>query len=110
VTDSGLNAYQDYTKTTRVFPKEVELPYVALGLTGEAGEFAEKVKKILRGDGELDFEKKEAMAYELGDVLWYLAAAADVIGYTLAEIAGMNVQKLNDRQSRNQIKGSGDAR
>ena len=94
--------------------------YPILGLTGESGECAEKLKKLIR-DNDLDFTQdditkqmelrdKEAMAYELGDVLWYLANAANDLGYTLSEIGEMNLEKLADRSRRNRLRGSGDLR
>lgn len=86
------------------------IAYVALGL-GEAGEVQGKVKKILRDD---DFivtdEKREAIALELGDVLWYVARMADELGYSLQQIADKNIEKLFDRAERGVLGGSGDYR
>lgn len=82
------------------------LTYCALGLTGEAGEYSEKVKKLIR-DGVFD---KEAAGKELGDVLWYLTRSANELGYSLQEIAKMNVEKLTSRQQRGVLHGSGDNR
>lgn len=78
-----------------------------LGLCGEAGEVAEKIKKALRDDLPLP---KEEIAKELGDSLYYHARVAEGIGYSLEEIAKMNIKKLVDREKRNKIKGSGDNR
>ena len=78
-----------------------------LGLVGEAGEVAEKLKKSLRDNTNLD--KKEMMK-ELGDVLFYVAALANLYGGTLQSVAEMNVDKLDSRQKRGTIKGSGDNR
>jgi NTP pyrophosphatase (non-canonical NTP hydrolase) len=75
-------------------------------LTGEAGEVAEKVKKMVR-DGTLD---TEGLKKELGDVLWYLAALASDLGVTLEEVAAGNVTKLRSRAERGVIGGSGDNR
>lgn len=80
--------------------------YNSLGLAGETGEFVEKFKKRIR-DGVFD---KELTAKELGDVLWYLSQLASDIGYTLEDIAKMNLKKLADRRARNVIHGSGDVR
>lgn len=91
---------------TAVFPKEYYLIYPALGLVNEAGEYAGKVKKILRGDTNTT----EAAAAELGDVLWYLAACAEALGVNLSDVAQQNLDKLADRAARGVLKGSGDNR
>lgn len=65
-----------------------------LGLAGESGECVDMVKKHLFQGHELD---KEHMAKELGDIAWYLAVAADAIGYDLETIMQMNVDKLMKR-------------
>lgn len=106
-----LNEYQEFISQFARYPYagtgEVgELTYVALGLNGEAGEFAEKVKKLIR-DGV--FVKEDA-AKELGDVLWYTARAAEALGYSLEDIAQMNIDKLSSRKARNVLQGSGDNR
>lgn len=82
------------------------LAYCALGLTGESGEYSEKIKKLIR-DGKLD---RPLAAKELGDVLWYLTRSANELGYTLTEIAEINIEKLADRQTRNVLQGEGDVR
>ncbi len=85
--------------------------YPALGLNGEAGEVAEKVKKILRDkNGEISQNDGLEIAKELGDVLWYVCAMATDINYSLQEIAELNIQKLTSRAERNKLKGSGDNR
>lgn len=101
-----FNLYQREAKATAIFPKKLALEYTALGLVNEAGEYAGKIKKLIR-DGTID--DKEA-AKELGDVLWYLAVAADELGYDLSEIAAMNLKKLKSRQERGVLGGSGDNR
>ena len=101
-----LNDYQQQAVKFAIYPKDMGLAYTALGLTGEAGEYAEKIKKFIR-DGVMD---DRLAAKELGDVLWYLANAAQELGYDLSEIAEMNLQKLADRKGRNKIGGSGDER
>lgn len=103
-----FNKYQKFTRTTAVFPDGIGLPYLTLGLTGEAGEVAEKIKKSLRDPSKALDER--AVAFELGDVLWYLASLADLLGYPLEEIARMNVAKLESRKERKVLKGDGDNR
>jgi NTP pyrophosphatase (non-canonical NTP hydrolase) len=106
----NLNEYQKTAKNTAIFPKNNSLAYVALGLNGEAGEVAEHIKKILRGDKIPFEERKDLIKKELGDVLWYLAMTADVLGLTLEEVAYTNIQKLYSRQQRGCLQGSGDNR
>lgn len=81
--------------------------YMALKLASEAGEVAGKVGKMLRGDGQLT---DSDIAKELGDVLWYVAGMATVFGLSLEQIAADNITKLQSRQERGVIKGSGDNR
>lgn len=98
--------YQEQARSTAIYPRDRAIVYPALGLTGEAGEVAEKVKKWIR-DGVLD---KEAIAKELGDVLWYIAALSGDLEISMDEIASQNIQKLRDRAARGKIQGSGDDR
>ena len=98
--------YQQQAATTAIYGHQHAVIYPALGLAAEAGEVANKVKKIMR-DGELD---REGIADEIGDCLWYIANIASDIGYSLEEIADMNLTKLQDRQHRNKLSGSGDFR
>ena len=103
--------YQNMAKQLDIYPKDRSLVCHALGLCGEAGEVADKIKKVYRdNNGEFTPDKYEEIAYELGDVLWYLANVADDIGYPLSTIASMNLTKLFDRKSRNKLGGSGDLR
>jgi NTP pyrophosphatase (non-canonical NTP hydrolase) len=103
----NINKYQDEAKYYAVYPERHMIVYPTLGLVGEAGEVAEKVKKNLRGDGTLDHKE---VAKELGDVLWYVANLAADLGYTLEEVAQMNINKLENRHIRGVIRGSGDNR
>jgi len=108
--EKGLdfNAYQEFVNTTKVYPERNRIVYPALGLSGESGEVAEKVKKWLRGDSEeLDVE---LLKKELGDVLWYVASMSTDLGLELSDVAQTNITKLSDRKKRNVIKGSGDTR
>lgn len=87
------------------------LTYCALGLTGEAGEVADKVKKVLRDAGEvLSEEVRKGLSAELGDVLWYLFRCCAELGLNVEQVARENVEKLTSRQMRGVIGGSGDAR
>lgn len=82
-----------------------------LGLVGETGEVAEKIKKIIRDkDGEFDADDRQDMVKELGDILWYLAAVSSYLGIDLQDIADLNIKKLADRQQRGVLGGSGDNR
>lgn len=103
----NFNEYNDFVKGLKVYPEKNAIIYPTLGLTGEAGEVAEDVKKWLRGDRELN---KEDLILELGDVLFYIAALADDLGYTLEDVAQANVNKLESRRRRDLIKGDGSKR
>jgi NTP pyrophosphatase (non-canonical NTP hydrolase) len=107
----NLNQYQQSARKTAIYPPEHGIIYTALGLNGETGEIAEKVKKVIRDrDGIFDKQAKTEMAKELGDVLWYVANMAHEIGYALDEVADINLQKLESRAERGKIKGDGDNR
>ena len=104
-----LNEYQKEAKKTAIYPSPIIYP--ALGLCGEAGEVAEKVKKVLRDNkGLFTDEKRKEIAKELGDVLWYISNTASDIGFSLEEVAQGNIDKLKSRQQRDKISGSGDNR
>lgn len=91
--------------------KEVGFIEKVLGLTGEAGETADKIKKILRDkDGMISDEDRESVTKELGDVLWYVAAIARYLGADLSEVAEGNINKLESRYQRNKLHGAGDER
>jgi NTP pyrophosphatase (non-canonical NTP hydrolase) len=107
-----ISDYQQRSRATAVYPDAgSNLTYPALGLCGEAGEAAEKVKKAIRDDGgELTPERRDALAAELGDVLWYVAQLATEAGLDLGEVAEANLDKLRSRQERAVLHGSGDLR
>lgn len=98
--------YQQKTQETAIYPENKALEYLALGLNGEAGEVAEKIKKHIRDGKELD----EDFAKELGDVLWYLTRLVDELDSDMSEVAEANLDKLFDRKERDKIQGSGDNR
>lgn len=109
-----IKSFYEYEKLAQRFAlypeagtgSSMALAYTALGLAGESGEYTEKVKKLIR-DGTLD---KPLAAKELSDVLWYLTASANELGYSLADIAEINIVKLLDREERGKLQGSGDER
>jgi NTP pyrophosphatase (non-canonical NTP hydrolase) len=109
--------YQTGTAKTAIYPgaglpeSYPGLSYVALGLVGEAGEVAGKIKKIARDDGGVIGDVARAkIADELADVLWYVSQAATQLGLGLEDIARANLAKLADRQARGVLRGSGDTR
>lgn len=106
-----LNEYQQAALRTAIYPQDMTIVYPTLGLAGEAGEVADKVKKTIRDfSGEFSADRSREIALELGDVLWYAAALARDLGFTLDEVAGMNIDKLAARSSRGVIHGEGDHR
>ena len=127
-----LDEYQQKAATTSLYPDEVRsllvnvkhhdqeyailakllrLNYVAAGLAGEAGEFSNKIKKLIRDhSGYLGDEQIQELSEELGGVLWYTSQAAREIGRTLDSVAQQNLDILADRRARGRIKGSGDNR
>ncbi len=107
-----LTDYQERSRVTAVYPDAgANLLYPTLGLCGEAGEVAEKVKKMVRDDGGvLSAQRRDALAGELGDVLWYVAQLATEAGLDLDAIAASNLDKLLSRRERGVVGGSGDER
>jgi NTP pyrophosphatase (non-canonical NTP hydrolase) len=107
-----ISEYQELSRRTATYPGAGDnIVYPTLGLAGEAGEVAEKVKKLLRDDdGVMSRERRQALAGELGDVLWYVAQVATEAGLNLEDIAQGNLDKLLSRQRRGVLSGSGDSR
>ena len=104
--------YQEKACETAIFPKNKAMEYLTLGLTGEAGEIANKVKKFIR-DGAAKHEylaKRIEIGYEIGDVLWYCAVLAEELDMNLGHIMEKNLEKLADRKKRGTLSGSGDNR
>ena len=108
---SDLDMYQQVAKTTAIYPREQAIIYTTLGLTGEAGEVANKVKKIIR-DGTIENHESliQEISAEIGDCLWYISVLADDIGVKLSDIANNNLVKLANRKKKGTIHGSGDTR
>ena len=93
-----LNEYQRRASMTAKYPSNMAILYTCLGLAGEAGEVSNKVKKLIIKRESLSPEISQSIALELGDVLWYLSQLSHDIGYTLKDIAQMNLDKLSFRE------------
>ena len=108
----GMNEYQKLAEVTVVYPPDMKVIYPTIGLCGETGEVAEKIKKWIRDADRkpMTQETLDLIKKELGDVLWYVAALARDLGLTLDEIARHNVEKLHDRKERGLVHGEGDER
>jgi NTP pyrophosphatase (non-canonical NTP hydrolase) len=104
-----INNYQMQAREFAIYPAHMKVVYPALGLAGEAGEVADKVKKIYRDD-RTDARFLAEIAKEIGDVMWYCAALANDLGFDLQQIAEMNMYKLKSRRATGKIGGSGDDR
>lgn len=108
-----LDEYQNRAGETAIFPDEIPewvdtgVIYCTLGVTGEAGECAEKVKKAIRDD---DPEKLDDLEREIGDLLWYVSQLCAELDVSLDDTAIDNLEKLHDRQQRGQLTGDGDDR
>ena len=104
--------YQKKSRKTAIYPqRDNNFIYPTLGLVGESGEVAEKVKKIIRDEnGVITKSKKEELKKELGDVLWYIAQIATELNLSLEEIAKSNIKKLYSRKKRGVLQGNGDNR
>ncbi|MEM3781636.1 MAG: nucleoside triphosphate pyrophosphohydrolase family protein [Candidatus Micrarchaeaceae archaeon] len=104
-----FSEYQGKAGTTAIYPKQLEggVYYAAIGLAGEVGELLNKIKKIARDNAPVD---KDAIAGELGDILWYVSQVATEFGIGLNDVAKKNLEKLSDRKQRGKISGSGDYR
>lgn len=99
--------YQQKAKKTAIYPENFKVYYPMLGLAGEVGELANKIKKKVRDDAHLDIVD---ITGEMGDVLWYLSAIATDLGIELDDVATHNIEKLAKRASENKLHGSGDNR
>lgn len=115
-----LEEYLDFTDETAVYPGSDEMKlytrvrsllYPALGLSGEAGEFLNKLKKVIRDDeGRVTSARNLQLVEELGDVLWYWARCCKALEITPEDVIRINMRKLSDREEREVLGGSGDTR
>jgi NTP pyrophosphatase (non-canonical NTP hydrolase) len=107
--------FEEYQKKSRVTAKYPNAGnnyiYPTLGLAGESGEVAEKIKKVIREkDGIVSDEDREEIKKELGDVLWYVTQIAAELGLSLNDVAEKNIEKLYSRMERGKLGGDGDNR
>lgn len=109
----NFNEYQEKTSNTWI-SNQHNLTRIILGICGESGEIAEKIKKFYR-DGNVNLKEdlynlKKDLKKELGDLMYYIAMCANSLQLNLEDIAKTNIEKLKSRKQRNKIKGSGDNR
>lgn len=103
--------YQQKSRKTAIYKNAGNnYIYPTLGLAAEAGEVANKIKKVMRGDYGVDEKLKQAVSAELGDVLWYVAQLATELNISLDDIAAQNMEKLYSRLDRVKLHGAGDTR
>jgi NTP pyrophosphatase (non-canonical NTP hydrolase) len=114
--NNDLDEYQRTALEIAEYPNVgSNLVYPAMGLAGEAGEFCDKIKKMWRNKGVMDasritVQERVEMVKELGDALWYIAACAKELDFSLGEVAHININKLQSRRARGVLKGEGDNR
>lgn len=101
-----IDMYSQFVEDKMITKGRERLIENALGLTGEAGEVSEKIKKLFR-DNRID---DDAVLRELGDVLFYTVALSNIFGGSLVKIIELNMEKLNERVKNGTIQGSGDNR
>ena len=102
----NFTQYQNRAAETAIYDRNHSVIYPALGLASEAGEVAGKIKKRMR-DNESDLL---AIAHEIGDVLWYVAALCRDLNLSMEEVALLNLKKLHERAEKGTLKGNGDER
>lgn len=108
----NFDEYQKKSRETAVYPEMGNnFVYPTLGLSGEAGEVSEKIKKVIRDKGGvIDDATREEIKKELGDVLWYLSQIASELKIPFDDVAQFNIEKLQSRLNRGTIHGNGDNR
>lgn len=110
---TSFDEYQKRALTTASYSDDdfKDMMHWVLGVSGEAGEIAEKFKKIIRDkNGVISDDDKADLSKEIGDVLWYLSVLAHQLGLSFEDVASENLAKLKSRKERGQIGGSGDNR
>ena len=110
---TDIDDYQAETNDQRLhFPKfDHDIVYPALGLSGEVGEFNEKVKKIFRDkNGQISETDRQALKLELGDIMWNLVVCAQTLGFKMSDVLEANLKKCESRRRRGKVKGDGDNR
>lgn len=108
----NFQEYQEESRKTAIYPSVGKnFVYPVLGIAGESGEVADKMKKILREkNGIVDEAGKQEIIKELGDLLWYMAQLASELGISFDEIAEKNIIKTQSRMERGALLGNGDNR
>ena len=108
----NFDEYQEQSGKTAIYPdRGKNFTYPTLGLSGETGEVAEKIKKVIRDKGGVvDDATRDALRKELGDVLWYVAQLCTELDLSMSDVAENNIEKLLSRQKRGQLSGEGDSR
>lgn len=106
-----FHRYQQLSRDTAIYPETHRIIYPVLGLASEAGEVADKVKKVIRDKGgDFTWDDREAIRKELGDVLWYVSQIASDLDFALDSVAMTNLEKLRIRKEQGKLHGSGDDR
>lgn len=111
INEHDIKDFEDYQEKAWGFAKSTAKnpPYLFGNLGGEAGEVLSVWAKAVRDNTDPE-QFYENLKKELGDVLWMVSGIATYYGMSLADIAEANINKLQDRMSRNVITGSGDNR
>lgn len=121
-----LNEYQKRAMTT-CMPSSENFSYMFLNLVGEVGELASKVAKHIRKEKATIVENEfvlecetiedavraddpiyDAIKKEAGDILWQLSGVCTIFGWSLEEVAKVNLDKLAARKAVGTIDGNGD--
>jgi NTP pyrophosphatase (non-canonical NTP hydrolase) len=112
IEDMDFKEYQKKSRKTAVYPQAGKnYIYPTLGLAGESGEVAEKIKKIIRDKkGKISRKTRAEVEKELGDVLWYISQLASELKLDMDNVAEKNIEKLYNRMKRGKLKGNGDNR